>query len=209
MYILGIETSCDETSVALVENGVKEIYMSLASSQDLHEKTGGVVPEVAARKQVEYILPVINDCLNESSNLLGISNEELIKQISYIAVTKGPGLIGSLVVGVEAAKALSIVWNKPVIQVNHLIGHLYANFLVHQGIEFPAIGMVISGGHTDLIYIKAHGDYTFLGGTLDDACGEAFDKTARLLGLSNYKLGGPLLSKKALEFKGIYKPLLP
>lgn len=209
MYILGIESSCDETSVALIENGTKEIYMSLASSCDLHEKTGGVVPEVAARKQVEFLLPVLHECLTKSQEILNTSRDNLIKHISHIAVTKGPGLIGSLVVGVEAAKTLSVAWKKQVIPVNHLIGHLYANFLVHEGIEFPAVGMVVSGGHTDLILMKAHGDYTFLGGTLDDACGEAFDKTSRTLGLSSYKLGGPLLSKKALEFTGAYTPVLP
>ncbi len=209
MYILGIESSCDETSVALVENGTKEIYMSLASSQDLHERTGGVVPEVAARKQVEFMLPVLHECLTKAEEHTGLSRTALINHITHIAVTKGPGLIGSLIVGVETAKALSVAWHKPVIPVNHLIGHLYANFLVHDGIEFPAVGMVVSGGHTDLILIKAHGDYTFLGGTLDDACGEAFDKTSRTLGLSSYKLGGPLLSKKALEFTGDYIPVLP
>ena len=209
MYILGIESSCDETSASLVEGGTEEIYTSLASSQDLHEKTGGVVPEVAARKQVEYVLPVIAECISKSSEITGRLPRDLIANISHIAVTKGPGLIGSLVVGVEAAKALAVAWQKPLIPVNHLIGHLYANFLVHTDIVFPAVGMVVSGGHTDLILMESHGVYSFLGGTLDDACGEAFDKTARLLGLSSYKLGGPLLSKKAQEYTGRYTPILP
>lgn len=198
--ILGIESSCDETSASIVKNGVEEIYTSLATSRDLHEKTGGVVPEVASRKQLEFILPVIDDCLSTTCACLNISRADLISQIDAIAVTKGPGLIGSLVVGIEAAKALSLAWNKPLIPVNHLVGHLYANFLAHPNISFPAIGLVVSGGHTDLVLIKNHGYMDYLGGTLDDAAGEAFDKTARLLGLSNYKLGGPAISKKAQEF---------
>ncbi len=198
--ILGIESSCDETSASIVKKGVEEIYTSLATSRDLHEKTGGVVPEVASRKQLESILPVIYDCLNQSAQKLSTTTLSLISDITAIAVTQGPGLIGSLVVGIEAAKALAFAWNKPLIPVNHLIGHLYANFLTHSNILFPAIGLVVSGGHTDLVLIKSHGDLTYLGGTLDDAAGEAFDKTARLLGLSNYKLGGPALSKKAAEY---------
>lgn len=204
--ILGIESSCDETSASIVKSGVSEIYTSLATSRDLHEKTGGVVPEVASRKQLEFILPVLEDCFAQSCLILKISRQELISEIKAIAVTKGPGLIGSLVVGIEAAKALSLAWNKPLVPVNHLVGHLYANFLVHPIIEFPAIGLVVSGGHTDLVLIKNHGDLMYLGGTLDDAAGEAFDKTARLLGLSNYKLGGPAISKKAAEYDNSVKP---
>jgi N6-L-threonylcarbamoyladenine synthase len=198
--ILGIESSCDETSAAIVKNGTEEIYTSLATSRDLHEKTGGVVPEVASRKQLESILPVINDCINGASIKLSLSTTALIQNISAIAVTQGPGLMGSLIVGIEAAKALSLAWGKPIIPVNHLVGHLYANFLTHPNITFPAIGLVVSGGHTDLVLMKGHGNLHYLGGTLDDAAGEAFDKTARLLGLSNYKLGGPALSKKATEY---------
>ncbi len=198
--ILGIESSCDETSASVVKDGVEEIYTSLATSRDLHEKTGGVVPEVASRKQLEFILPVIYDCITNSAKKLSISNDALINQLTALAVTKGPGLIGSLVVGIEAAKALAFAWNKPLIPVNHLVGHLYANFLAHTTIKFPAIGLVVSGGHTDLVLIKNHGDLVYLGGTLDDAAGEAFDKTARLLGLSNYKVGGPAISKKATEY---------
>jgi N6-L-threonylcarbamoyladenine synthase len=198
--ILGIETSCDETSASLVKDGVEEIYTSLATSRDLHEKTGGVVPEVASRKQLEFMLPVLEDCLKGACAQLNVSRSDLISQIDAIAVTKGPGLIGSLVVGIESAKALALAWEKPLIPVNHLVGHLYANFLTHTNIEFPAIGLVVSGGHTDLVLIKDHGVIEYLGGTLDDAAGEAFDKTARLLGLSNYKLGGPAISKKASEY---------
>jgi N6-L-threonylcarbamoyladenine synthase len=189
--ILALETSCDETACAIVEDGRTEISSTVASSAELHQKTGGIVPEVAARKQVESILPVIEDCLNKS----GLE----ISEIDALAVTVGPGLIGSLLVGVEAAKALSLVWEKPLIPVNHLIGHIYGNFLENGHpleISFPAVVLVVSGGHTDLVLMRDHGDFSYLGGTLDDAAGEAFDKSARLLGLSAY-LGGPELSAEA------------
>lgn len=187
MNILAIETSCDETACAVVGDGVRELASVVASSKEFHEKTGGVVPEIAARKQVDFIVPVIDECLNQFGDK---------KDIDAIAVTVGPGLVGSLIVGIEAAKALSLILDKPLIPVNHLIGHIYANFLVHIDIKFPAIALIVSGGHTDLVFIKGHGELEFLGGTLDDAAGEAFDKTARILGLSNY-LGGVLLSQKA------------
>jgi N6-L-threonylcarbamoyladenine synthase len=193
--ILGIETSCDETACAIVEDGIKEIASAVASSADLHEKTGGVVPEVAARKQVESITPVIEACLHQA----GIKNPKT--DIDAIAVTVGPGLIGSLLVGVEAAKALSLVWDKPLIPVNHLIGHIYGNFVQEQAvvkIPFPAVVLIVSGGHTDLVIMYDHGKFEYLGGTLDDAAGEAFDKVARLLGLSKY-LGGAMLSGKAAK----------
>src|SRR3989344_9425308 len=215
MLIFGIETSCDETAAALVENGVNEISSVVASSQELHEATGGIVPEVAARKQVEFIVSVIDQTIKKAVNALRVSTEkEVIVQIDAIAVTVGPGLIGSLLIGVEAAKALAVAWNKPLIPVNHLIGHIYGNFLREsslsfggnlkpgeeppKNIKFPAVVLIVSGGHTDLVLMKDHGDFDYLGGTLDDAAGEAFDKTARLLGLGKY-LGGPLLSKKAAE----------
>jgi len=192
MKILAIETSCDETAASVVEDGVKELASVVASSADLHEKTGGVVPEVAARKQVEFIVPVLDSVLKK------VSKDE----IDALAVTVGPGLVGSLIVGIEAAKALSLVWDKPLIPVNHLVGHIYANFLEVEGvskdIEFPALVLVVSGGHTDLVLMRGHGVFDYIGGTLDDAAGEAFDKTARLLGISKY-LGGALLSKKAGE----------
>lgn len=191
MKILGIETSCDETAAAIVEDGIKLISASLATSRELHEKTGGVVPEVAARKQVESIIPVIDDCVSKS----GLSSID----IDAVAVTIGPGLLGSLVVGVAAAKALAFAWNKPLIPVNHLVGHIYANFInVETMPVFPALALVVSGGHTDLVLLTAHGKMQYLGGTLDDAAGEAFDKTARLLGLQSY-LGGPILSQRASE----------
>jgi len=194
MIILSIETSCDETAISIVKDGLYEISSSIASSKDLHIKTGGVVPEVASRKQLDFINHVFLDCLDKSK----LSKYE----IDAIAVTVGPGLIGSLIVGIEFAKTLCFCWNKPLIQVNHLIGHVYSAFLQKNltikqvGLAFPSIGFVVSGGHTDLILIKNHNDYTFLGGTLDDAVGEAFDKTARLLGLSKY-LGAVELSNLA------------
>lgn len=202
MKILGIETSCDETASAIVENGVTEISSVVASSSDLHEKTGGVVPEVAARKQVEYIVPAVSEVLKQAN----LSSDE----IDAIAVTIGPGLIGSLVVGVNAAKALSLAWQKPLVPVNHLVGHIYGNFVNQkEKVEFPAVVLIVSGGHTDLVLMKGHGDLKYLGGTLDDAAGEAFDKIARLLGISDY-MGGPLLSKKASECKDdILKGKLP
>lgn len=193
MLILAIESSCDETAAAIVEDGTKLIASSVATSRELHEKTGGIVPEVAARKQVESIVPVIEDTLLKANLKL--------TDIDKFAVTVGPGLIGSLVVGVNAAKVLSLAVAKPLIPVNHLVGHLYANWVDSEKLpEFPAIAMVVSGGHTDLVLMKGHGDLKFLGGTLDDAAGEAFDKTARLLGIKKY-LGGPELSKIAANCK--------
>ena len=202
MIILGIETSCDETAAAVVEDGIKEICSVVASSKEFHEKTGGIVPEVAARKQVEAITPVISECFEKLKDAKGLESlEEGYKLIDAVAVTVGPGLVGSLIVGIEAAKSLSLALGKPIIPVNHLVGHIYANFIGNdKSIEFPAAALLVSGGHTDLILIKDHGNFSYLGGTLDDAAGEAFDKVARLLGLSKY-LGGVLLSKKAEECK--------
>ena len=202
MIILGIETSCDETAAAVVEDGVKELCSVVASSKEFHEKTGGIVPEVAARKQVEAMVPVIAECFEKYRLAKGFdSKEKCYETIDAVAVTVGPGLIGSLVVGIEAAKALSLFLTKPLIPVNHLVGHIYGNFVDNpETVEFPAVVLVVSGGHTDLILMKNHGEFEYLGGTLDDAAGEAYDKVARLLGLSKY-LGGALLSKKALECK--------
>ena len=195
MKILALETSCDETACAVVEDGVKEIASVVSSSAKLHEKTGGIVPEVAARKQVESIVPVIDECLK----IANIVNPA--KEIDALAVTVGPGLIGSLLVGVAGAKSLSLAWDKPLIPVNHLVGHIYGAFLTEDQsdlIKFPAVVLIVSGGHTDLIVMRGHGKLEYLGGTLDDAAGEAFDKVARLLGLSRY-LGGPLLSAEAAK----------
>lgn len=188
MIILGIETSCDETAAAIVQDGKIVISNVVASSQNLHAKTGGIIPEEAARKQIESIIPVINEALQQS----GRSE----KDIDSIAVTYGPGLIGSLLVGVETAKTLSIMWSKPIIPVNHLVAHLYANWISSDPQpKFPAIGLVVSGGHTDVVLMKDHSSITLLGATRDDAAGEAFDKTSRLLGLG-YP-GGPAIAKAA------------
>ncbi len=209
--ILAIESSCDETAAAVVRDGVGILSSYLASSADVHEKTGGVVPEVAARKQVEYIVPVISETLTrlyiKMNGKPPVDQKELTDFskdfIDAIAITVGPGLIGSLVVGVEAAKALCVAWNKPAIPVNHLVGHIYGNFLDTENetpskeIVFPAVVLVVSGGHTDLVLMKGHGDFVYLGGTLDDAAGEAFDKTARLMGITKYLMGGSSLSARA------------
>ena len=202
MKILAIESSCDETACAVVEDGVTELVSVVASSKHFHEKTGGVVPEVASRKQLEFIFPVLERTIEDYREKMGYSGkEEAIASIDALAVTVGPGLIGSLVVGVTAAKTLAMSWKKPLIPVNHLVGHIYANFIGgHTEITFPAVCLLVSGGHTDLVLMKGHGDLTYLGGTVDDAAGESFDKVARMMGISRY-LGGAVLSKKALECK--------
>ncbi|OGV89008.1 tRNA (adenosine(37)-N6)-threonylcarbamoyltransferase complex transferase subunit TsaD [Microgenomates group bacterium RBG_19FT_COMBO_39_10] len=183
MKILGIETSCDETAAAVVENGTKILSNAVASSIKLHQKTGGIIPEVAAREQIRCIIPIIKESLKSS------------QEIDALAVTVGPGLVGSLLVGVEAAKTLAYVWKKPIVPVNHLQAHLYANWLEKKKPQFPAIGLVVSGGHTDLVLLKNHTKIKWLGGTRDDAAGECFDKTARLLELG-YP-GGPKIAKLA------------
>lgn len=194
MIILGIETSCDETSAAILQkegDGVTILSNIIASSADLQVKYGGIVPEQAAREQVKAIVPVLEEALSQAK----ITHSE----IDAIAVTQGPGLIGSLLVGVETAKVLAIIWNKPLIPVNHLIGHFYANWIDNgnQIPAFPCIGLLVSGGHSDIVIFKDHGVYDYLGGTRDDAAGECFDKCARLLGYE-YP-GGPKISKLAEE----------
>lgn len=188
MKILGIESSCDETAVSIVENGKIILTNVVASSADMHIKYGGIVPEVAARKQVEVIVPTLTE------GMQGFTPDD----IDAIAVTVGPGLIGSLLVGVEAAKTLAFTWKKPLIPVNHVIAHMYASFLEHNPPHFPAVSLVVSGGHTELYVMESEKDITWLGGTLDDAAGEAFDKTARLLGLP-YP-GGPEIQKAAEKY---------
>ncbi len=201
MIILGIESSCDETAAAIVQksrNGVKILSNVVASSAQLQSKYGGVIPEQAAREQLKTIIQVIEEALSQA-NL--ISHPELVSEskkmlnIDAIAATYGPGLIGSLLVGVETAKVLATIWDKPLIPVNHLIGHFYANWISSSQPKFPCIGLLVSGGHTDLVLFENHGKYKYLGGTRDDAAGEAFDKTARLLGLP-YP-GGPAIAKLA------------
>jgi N6-L-threonylcarbamoyladenine synthase len=195
MKILGIETSCDETSAAIIEDGRKILSLKISSSLALHRKTGGIIPENAAREQLKYILPVITDAIGIKKDF----KEFIEKNIDAIAVTIGPGLIGSLLVGIETAKTISLICNKPIIPVNHIFAHIYANWL-NTEIEpmFPAIALVVSGGHTELFLLKNHEHMKWLGGTRDDAAGEAFDKTARLLGLS-YP-GGPAIAAAAAQY---------
>ena len=197
-YILGIETSCDETSMSIVCNGVEEMATVVLSQIDVHTNYGGVVPEIASRCHIESITLVLDELLKKSN--------VKIDEIDAIAVTYGPGLIGSLLVGLQAAKTLALIYNKPLIPVHHIAGHIYANNLV-KPLEFPLISLVVSGGHTELIYMKE--DYSFekIGGTLDDAVGEAYDKVARILGLS-YP-GGPLVDKLAHEGKDTYNLPVP
>lgn len=194
MKILSIETSFDETAASVIEDGSKILSNKISSSQDIHTKTGGAIPESAAREQLKYIIQIIGQSLSHS----GDPHTFLTDKIDSIAVTYGPGLIGSLLVGVETAKALSLLYKKPLIPVNHLLGHVYANWLnkeINNYPEFPLLALIISGGHTDLIYMKDHNSLERIGGTRDDAAGEAFDKTARIIGLP-YP-GGPSISKQA------------
>jgi len=186
MKILGIETSCDETSAAIVENGFKVISQSLASSKKFHNRSGGIIPEQAAREQVKSIIPIIKKTIEKS----GLNFQD----INALAVTNRPGLIGSLLVGLETAKTLSFVWQKPLVPVNHILGHIYANFLGQKPI-LPALCLVVSGKTTSLILIKSHQQFKTIGHTLDDAAGECFDKCSRALGLS-YP-GGPAIEKAA------------
>ncbi|MBU0534276.1 MAG: tRNA (adenosine(37)-N6)-threonylcarbamoyltransferase complex transferase subunit TsaD [Candidatus Omnitrophica bacterium] len=185
MLILGIETSCDETSASIVKDG-KTIISNIITSQDeIHAPFGGIVPELASREQLESIGWVVREALDKANIQLN--------KIDAIAVTYGPGLAGSLLIGVEFAKALSYALSIPLIGVNHIQAHLYANFLEDSKIKFPYIGLVISGGHTSLFYVKDFLTYSFLGQTRDDACGEAFDKGAQILKLG-YP-GGPVIDR--------------
>ena len=189
MIILAIETSCDDTSVAVVEDG-NLVLSSIVSSQLEHSAFGGVVPEVAARAHVKNMIPVLDEALKTA--------EMTLEQVDAIAVTRGPGLIGSLIVGVNTARELAKLINKPLITIHHTEGHIYANWLHKASIdapEFPLVCLTVSGGHTNLIYMKDHLDYQIIGETIDDAAGEAFDKVAKLIGLG-YP-GGPLISKVA------------
>ena len=198
VYILAFESSCDETSVSIIRNGKDEIATVVLSQMDIHALYGGVVPEIASRHHVESITIVIEECLKKA----GMT----IDEIDAIAVTYGPGLIGSLLVGVQAAKTLAYLYDKPLVPVHHIAGHIYANNLV-KPMKFPLIALVVSGGHTELILMKE--DYSFekIGSTLDDAVGEAYDKVARVLNLP-YP-GGPLVDKLAFEGEDTYSLPLP
>ncbi len=197
-YILAIESSCDETSMSIVKNGCKEIATVISTQMDTHANYGGVVPEIASRMHIENITIVLEEVLTKANMK--------IDEIDAIAVTYGPGLIGSLLVGLMAAKTLAYIYNKPLIPVHHIAGHIYANNL-ERTMKFPLIALVVSGGHTDLILMKE--DYSFekIGGTLDDAVGEAYDKVARVVNLP-YP-GGPLIDKKAFEGEDTYPLPLP
>lgn len=198
MYILAIESSCDETSAAIIKNGTEEIATVVLSQMDTHASFGGVVPEIASRMHVESITIVFEELFNKANMKL--------EQIDAIAVTYGPGLIGSLLIGLQAAKTLALVIGKPLIPVHHIAGHIYANNLVKR-LEFPLLALVVSGGHTELVYMKE--DYSFekIGGTLDDAVGEAYDKVARVIGIP-YP-GGPNVDKLAHIGKDSYSLPLP
>jgi N6-L-threonylcarbamoyladenine synthase len=188
IHILAIETSCDETSVAIVKDGT-EILSNVVSSQiETHQRFGGVVPEVASRKHVETMTWIMQQALDEAG--IGLSS------VDAVAVTQGPGLVGALLVGVVAAKTLACARELPLIGVHHIAGHIYANQLVHQ-LEYPLITLVVSGGHTELVYMEAEGQFRIIGQTRDDAAGEAYDKVARALNLP-YP-GGPYLDKLAHE----------
>jgi N6-L-threonylcarbamoyladenine synthase len=191
--ILGIETSCDETAAAVLtyeEGKPLTVLSSVVSSQvDLHARYGGVVPEIASRAHVELLTPVIAQALVEA----GVDDD----RVDAVAATVGPGLVGSLLVGVSTAKTLALVWNVPFVGVNHLEAHMYASFLEEPELELPAVVLLVSGGHTMLVEMKGHGEYRVLGSTIDDAAGEAFDKVARYLGLG-YP-GGPAIDRLAMD----------
>lgn len=186
---LAIESSCDETAVAVLKNG-REVLSNIINTQmDLHKKFGGVVPEVASRKHIENIDSVLEEAL-EKANIT-------LNDIDHIAVTYGPGLVGALLVGLSHAKALAYTLNKPLVGVNHIEGHVSANYIEHKDLKPPCITLIVSGGHTHLVEVKDYGEYEILGRTRDDASGEAFDKIARAMGLG-YP-GGPIVDRLAKE----------
>ncbi|MHB8294252.1 MAG: tRNA (adenosine(37)-N6)-threonylcarbamoyltransferase complex transferase subunit TsaD [Acidimicrobiales bacterium] len=191
--VLGIETSCDETAAAVVLEGRKVLSSVVASQVDLHARYGGVVPELASRAHLELLQPVISEALSKA----GINEAAAGAELSAVAATAGPGLIGALLTGISAAKALSLGWDVPFVGVNHLEGHLYAAILDSPDMELPVVVLLASGGHTLLLVMQGPGRYAHLGETLDDAAGEAFDKVARLLGLG-YP-GGPAVEAAARE----------
>lgn len=193
VYILGIESSCDETSISIVKNGYEEIATTVLTQMDTHALYGGVVPEIASRMHTENITMVLEDVLKKANMS--------VNDVDAIAVTYAPGLLGSLLVGVEFAKALSLVYNKPLIATHHIAGHIYANNLVKK-MEFPLLALVVSGGHTELVLMEEDYKFKVLGTTLDDAIGECFDKVARVLGLP-YP-GGPNVEKYALQGEHTY-----
>lgn len=193
--ILGIETSCDETAAAIVEAGTSVLSSVVSSQVDLHARYGGVVPEIASRAHVDLVVPVVAQAFVEA----GLSDRPIDGvgcEIDAVAATYGPGLVGALLVGVSAAKALALAWDVPFIAVNHLEAHLYATLLEEPDLELPLVVLLVSGGHTLFVHMQDHGQYKVLGSTIDDAAGEAFDKVARFLGLG-YP-GGPAIDKLSL-----------
>ncbi len=193
VYILAIESSCDETSMAIVKNGKDVVALTVLTQMQVHANFGGVVPEIASRMHTENITMVLEDVLKKASMQ--------VSDVDAIAVTYKPGLLGSLLVGIEFAKTLAYVYKKPLIKVNHLIGHIYANAL-NNTLEFPILALVVSGGHTELVIMEDDYNFKLLGSTMDDAIGEAYDKVARVIGIP-YP-GGPGIEKKALEGKITY-----
>ncbi|TET42757.1 MAG: tRNA (adenosine(37)-N6)-threonylcarbamoyltransferase complex transferase subunit TsaD, partial [Dehalococcoidia bacterium] len=188
MRILGVETSCDETAASIVEDGSKMISNIVASQVDIHARYGGVVPEIASRQHIITIIPVIDEAMSKA--------QVSWKDIDGIAVTYGPGLAGSLLVGVNVAKAMALARGLPIAGVNHLEGHIYANWLEREKPPvLPCLCLIVSGGHSDLVLMRGHGEFEKLGQTRDDAAGEAFDKAARILGLG-YP-GGPAIEQAA------------
>lgn len=185
-WILGIETSCDETAVAIIKNGREIVANVVASQIESHKRFGGVVPEIASRHHVEQMTIVIEEALKQANVTFA--------EIDAIAVTEGPGLVGALLIGVNAAKALAFALNKPLVPVHHIAGHIYANRLVTE-LKFPLLALVVSGGHTELVYMKEHGHFEVIGETRDDAAGEAYDKVARTLNMP-YP-GGPHIDRMA------------
>ncbi|MCM1370824.1 MAG: tRNA (adenosine(37)-N6)-threonylcarbamoyltransferase complex transferase subunit TsaD [Clostridium sp.] len=198
IYILAIESSCDDTGVSIVKNGTEVISNVLSSQIDIHKIFGGVVPEIASRMHIENITIILEEAINKA----GIS----IDDVDAIAVTYGPGLIGSLLVGLQVAKTLAFIYNKPLIPVHHIAGHIYANNIDNK-MEFPLIALVVSGGHTELVYMKEDYSFKYIGGTLDDAVGECYDKVARVIGLT-YP-GGPKIDSLAHVGKDAYNLPLP
>lgn len=188
IYVLGIETSCDETAASVVKNGIEIISNVVASQIESHKRFGGVVPEIASRHHVEQITLVIEEALKEA--------DMVPAQLSAVAVTEGPGLVGALLIGVNAAKAFAFAHQLPIVGVHHIAGHIYANRLA-QEMQFPLLALVISGGHTELVYMNEHGHFDVIGETRDDAAGEAYDKVARTLNLP-YP-GGPHIDRLAHE----------
>mgnify|MGYP006325137649 FL=1 len=186
MIILAIESSCDETAMAIVENGRKIISNTVYTQIAIHTMYGGVVPEVASREHIKKVTYVLDSVLSDANMTLD--------DIDAVAVTKEPGLIGSLMVGINTAKTISLCFNKPLIYVNHIHGHIYANYL-EEDFTFPLLALVVSGGHTELVLMKDHMDFEVLGETLDDAVGEAYDKVARVVNVG-YP-GGPIIDKMA------------